>query len=125
MLVPTLPTLGIFEGQIHNTIDDYVWRYWDDGSPTLPVVGWEGHDKGDTSPNVDTSAWSGTGTLTKITTKAAAELLGMDIADMIPATCSKEYEVAWNLTHVPNPIDTTVTDLEEIVTQLQAKNKEF
>ena len=120
-----VPTLGIFEGQFHPTHDDYIFRYWDDGSSTLPVLGWEGHDEGDTSLNADTSAWSGSGTLTKITTKAAAELLGMDVADLTPATCRREYEAAWNATHVPDPIDTSVTDLEETVAQLQANNKEL
>jgi hypothetical protein len=120
-----VPTLGIFEGQLHAMNDDWVRRYWDAGSSALPLLGWEGHDEGDPSPNSDTSAFSTFGTLTKITTEAAAELLGGDVADMTPKTCSKEYKAAWNATHVPNPIDTTVTDLEEIVTQLQAENKEF
>ena len=35
-----VPTLGIFEGQIHATHDDWVYRYWDDGSSTLqPILG--------------------------------------------------------------------------------------
>ena len=45
--------------------------------------------------------------------------------DLTPATCSMEYEAAWNATHVPDPIDTSVTDLEETVAQLQADNKEL
>ena len=118
-----VPTLGIFEVQYHSTIDDWVGRYWDDGSSTLPFLGWEGHDEGDTSPNADTSAFSSFGTYTKITTEAAAELLGMDVAVMTPATCSMEYEAAWNTTHVPDPIDTSVTTLEENVAQLQVDNK--
>ena len=63
--------------------------------------------------------------MTKITTEAAAKYLGMDVADMTPAACSMEYEVAWNATHVPDPIDTSVTDLEDTVAQLQADNKEL
>ena len=120
-----VPTLGIFEGQIHPTYDDLAFRYWDDGSLTLPILGWEGHDEGDTSPNADTSAWSGSGTMTKITTEAAAELLGMDVSDMTPTTCSAEYAAAWNATHAPDPIDTAVTDLEETVAKLQTDNKEL
>ena len=118
-----VPTLGIFEGQIHDTQDDAVFRYWDDGSLTLPFLGWEGHDEGDTHPNADTSAFSASDTLTKITAEAAAELLGMDVTDMTPAMCSMEYEAAWNATHVPDPIDTSVTDLEATVAQLQSNNK--
>ena len=59
-----VPTLGIFEGQLHATYDDWVNRYWDDGSSTLPILGWEGHDEGDMGPNADTSAWSGNGAFT-------------------------------------------------------------
>ena len=120
-----VPTLGIFEGQIHATHDDWVYRYWDDGSSTLPILGWEGHDEGFTTPNADTCAWSGSGAYTKITTEAAAELLGMDVADMTPVTCSMEYEATFNLTHVPDPIDTSVTTLEETVAKLQDDNKEL
>ena len=139
-----VPTLGIFEGQIHATHDDWVYRYWDDGSSTLPILGWEGHDEGDTDPNTDTSAWSGSGTITKITKEEAAKYLGMNVVDMTPATCSMEYEASWNATNVLNPFDNTkVTPLEEelllcVVTieeslvaaekdvaQLQADNKEL
>ena len=120
-----VPSLGIFEGEFHSTIDDMVFRYWDDGSSTLPLLAWEGHDEGDTSPNAETSAWSASGTLTKITTEAAAELLGMEIEGITPVTCSTEYEAAWNITHVPDPIDTSVTDLEDTVAQLQADNTEL
>jgi len=120
-----VPALGIFEGQYHPTHDDPVYRYWDDGSLTLPTLGWEGHDEGDTSPNTDTSAFSGSGTLTKITTEEAAKYLGMEVADLTPATCSTEYAAAWNATHVPDPIDTSVTELEDTVAQLQADNKEL
>ena len=109
-----VPTLGIFEGQFHGTHDDWVYRYWDDGSSTLPILGWEGHDEGDTHPNTDTSAWSGSGTITKITTEEAAKYLGMNVVDMTPATCSMEYEASWNATNVLNPFDNTkVTPLEE------------
>ena len=97
-----VPTLGIFDGQIHGTHDDYVFRYWDDGSSTLPLLGWEGD-----SPNADTGALSASGALTKITTEDAAKYLGMDVADMTPAACSMEYEAVWNATHVPDPIDTS------------------
>ena len=109
-----VPTLGIFEGQIHKTQD-----------PTLQLLAWEGHDEGDTHPNSETCAWSGSGTLMKIKTEVAAELLGMDVADMTPTTCSMEYEVAWNAIYVPDPIDTSVTTLEESVAQLQAENKKL
>ena len=120
-----VPTLGIFQGKIHKTQDDLVERYWDDGNSTLQLLAWEGIDEGDTHPNSETCAWSGSGTLMKIKTEVAAELLGMDVADMTPTTCSMEYEVAWNAIYVPDPIDTSVTTLEESVAQLQAENKKL
>ena len=95
-----VPTLGIFEGQFHHTHDDLVIRYRDDGSSTLPILGLEGHDEGDMQPNSDTSAWSGSGTLTKITTEEAAKYLGMDVEDITPAACSMEYKAVWNATNV-------------------------
>jgi hypothetical protein len=127
-----VPALGLFEGQTHPTHDDNVNRFWDDGSSTLPYIGWEGHDEGDTNPNSDTSAWSFTGTLTKITTKEAATYLDMveqyisiDESNLTPETCRKQYEEAWNATHQPDPIDTTMIKLEEEVAQLQADNEEL
>ena len=104
-----VPSLGIFEGQIHTPQDDWVGRYWDDGSVTLPFLGW------------DTSGWSSSGNFTKISTEAAAELLGMEVTDMTPPACSMEYEAAWNATQVPDSINTSVTTLEETVAQLQAR----
>ena len=120
-----VPTLGLFEGQFHATHDVWVNRFWDAGTSTLPILGWEGHDEGDTHPKADTSAWSSSGTFTKISREAAAKYLGMDVTDLTPATCRREYEATWNATHVPDPIDTSVTTLEENVAQLKANNKEL
>jgi hypothetical protein len=39
--------INVFEGQYHVNTDDWVYRYWDDGSITMPWIGWEGHDEGD------------------------------------------------------------------------------
>ena len=121
-----VPDLGIFEGQFHNAYTDLVVRYWDDGSSTLPFLGWEGHGEGGTHPDTFTSsALSSVGTITKITTEEAAKFLGMDVADMTPTACHMEYEAAWNLTNVPNPIDTSVTASEEKFTQLEANVNEL
>jgi hypothetical protein len=84
-----IPILGIFEIQLHSTIDDNVIRFWDDGNMTLPIIGWEGHDEGETSPNDDTSAHSVTGKLTRITTEKAAKYIGMDESDLTPETCAR------------------------------------
>ena len=98
---------------------------FDDGNSTLPFLGWEGHDQGDTSVHTDTCVFSLRGTLTKITTEAAAELLGMNVADMTPATCSREYGVAWNTNNIPDPIATSVAALEKKVAQQQADINEL
>ena len=73
-------------------------------------------------PNADTSAWSGNGAFTKITTEEAAKYLGMNVDDMSPATCSKEYEAAWNATHVPDPIDTSAAAIEHATTEIVVKS---
>ena len=39
----------------------------------------------------------------------------MNVDDMSPATCSKEYEAAWNATDVPDPFDTSAAIEPEIV----------
>ena len=121
-----VPTLGIFEGQIHATQDDWIFRFWDDGSATLPILGWEPHDEGDTHPNSDTCAVAGSGTFTKITAEAAAKYIGMDVADMTPATCSQEYKKVWEKSHaLLDPIVVSVAALEEKVAQQQADINEL
>ena len=121
-----VPTLGLFEGQFHGTTDDWVYRYWDNGSATLPMVGWEGHDDGVTGPKADQQAFSVTGTFTKISTAAAAELLGREVTEMTPATCRTEYDAVWTAAHVlPDPIAASVLALEDEVAQLKADISEL
>jgi hypothetical protein len=43
---------------------------------------------------------------------------------MTPAMCSKQYKEVWDETHKPDPINTTMTTLEE-VSQLCVHNKEL
>ena len=87
-----VPTLGLFEGQIHDTQDPWVGRYWDDGHRTLPFLGWKGQAEGVATGG----GFAGTTTYTKITTDAAAVYLGKAVADLTPATCRQEYAAAWN-----------------------------
>ena len=117
--------LGVNAGQVYATYDDYTARFWDADSPTQQFIGWEGHDEGDTHPNTNTSVWSGSGIYTKITTEVAATYLGMDVAKLTPATCSKQYKEAWNLMRVPDRTNITVATLEGDVTQLQADNNQL
>ena len=141
-----VPTLGIFEGQMHGTHDDsFVYRFWDDGNLTLPFMGWEGYVEGDTTHSnySDTSsAFSAVGKLTKITTEEAAKYLNrvekyisIIESDLTPSTCRKQYKAAWDETHnkpADDPINTTtmtmamaMTTLEEEVAQLKFDNKEL
>ena len=53
--------LNVFEGQFHANIDDWVYRYWDDGRKTMPIIAWEGHDEGDMKANAATASRSGFG----------------------------------------------------------------
>lgn len=87
-----VPTLGIFEVQIHDTQDDWVGRYWDNGRRTLPFLGWKGQADGVATGG----GFAGTVTYTKITTKLAVVYLGRAVTDLTPATCSQEYAAAWN-----------------------------
>jgi hypothetical protein len=119
-----IPALGIFEGQVHSAQDDNIFRFWD-GNSTLPLIGWEGHDEGDTHPNSETSARSTTAKYTQITSTEAAKYLGMDESEMKPGMCSKQYKEVWDETHKPYPINTTMTTLGEEVAQLRAHNKEI
>ena len=140
-----VPTLGIFEGQMHGAHDDsFVYRFWDDGNLTLPSMGWEGYVEGDTThSNSDTSsAFSAVGKLTKITVEEAAKYLNrvekyisIIESDLTPSTCRKQYQAAWDETHnksADDPINTTtmtmamaMTTLEEEVAQLKFDDKEL
>jgi hypothetical protein len=59
----------------------------------------------------------------KITAEEAAKYLGMEESELTPETCSKQYKEAWNATNTPDPIDTTMTTLEEEVAQLQEEEE--
>ncbi|MGK3733877.1 MAG: hypothetical protein ACI8RD_006817 [Bacillariaceae sp.] len=73
---------------------------------------------GDTSGmNADTSALSGSGKFTKITTAEAAVYLGMGESEMTPESCSKLYKEVWDETHKPDAINATMIT--------QANNKEL
>lgn len=105
------------------THDDNVKWFWDDDNSTLPIIGWEEHDDGDTHPNSETtSAFSASGKLIKITVEEAAKYVDMDVSDLTAKTCSNQYKEAWDKTHTPDPINTTMTTLEEEIAQLQAAN---
>jgi len=91
-----VPKLGLFEGQWHDTGDDTVFRFWDEGKPTITSIGWEGHDAGDTSLNADTSTFSAVSTMELIPVGDAAKYLGVDAANLTADIFDDLYEDAWN-----------------------------
>jgi hypothetical protein len=83
-------------------------------------------DEGDISPNADTSDdGSLSGKLTKVTTEETSEYLGMDVIDLTPETCSRQYKESRNATYHPDPINANMATLEEEVGKLQLDSKEL
>ena len=109
-----VPQSNTFEGQLHKNTDNYVVRFWDDGHSTMPILGWEVHDEGDTSPNAATSSWSGFGKISWISVDEAASLLGNDAEDFTPEKFTDIYAEVWSA-HPPHAetIDDTDTYAED------------
>lgn len=121
-----IPQLRIFEGQFHSTADDFVIRFWDNGSSTFQLLGWEGHDEGDTSLNARSSTWSGFGILTPITLEVAAAYVGVNTTDLTPATFEVMYKKVWDQIHEKeDPINVTITTIGKDIDQLEAENEEL
>ena len=83
--------LNIFQGEFQKNTDDYVFRYWDDGRPSMPLIGWEGHDEGDLSPNAATSAWSGVGEFKCTSVEDVAKLFNTTTDKLTPDTFKDVY----------------------------------
>ena len=86
---------NIFEGQYHKATDNYVVRFMDDGQTSMPIIGWEVHDEGDTSPNAATSSWSGAGKHSWIPVGEAARLLNNNAEEFTPEKFSNIYKDVW------------------------------
>ena len=91
--------LNIFQGQYHSNTDDYVWRYWDDGSKTAPTIGWEGHDEGDMASNAATASWSAFREITWMTVEEVAQLLNKSADEFTPEKFTQVYEDTWIKQH--------------------------
>lgn len=91
--------LNIFQGQYHSNTDDWVYRYWDSGLKTMPMIGWEGHDEGDMSANAATSSWSGFAGNVWMTVEEVAQLFNTSTDEFTPETFTKVYEDAWIKQH--------------------------
>ena len=96
-----VPQSNTFEGQLHKNTDNYVVRFWDDGQTAMPILGWEVYDAGDTSPNADTSSWSGVGKISWTHVDEAASLLGNDAEDFTPEKFTDIYAEVWSA-HPPH-----------------------
>jgi len=87
--------LNVFEGQYHSNTDDYVWRYWDDGSKTAPTIGWEGHDEGDMASNAATASWSSSREITWMSVEEVAQLLNKSVNEFTPEKFKQVYMDTW------------------------------
>ena len=121
-----VPQTNVFEGQNHKDTDNYVYRYWDDGSETAPLIGWEVHDQGDLSPNQATSAFSLSGHMISVSTKDAAMVLNMTEDELTPDSFNKIYADTWIESHEeeaaqenPNP-DAELAIIGEVKNELEA-----
>ena len=90
---------NIFEGQVHTDTDDHLYRYWDDGQKNAPVLGWEGHDEGDMSPNAATSSFSSFGQITWMSVEEVAQQFNTSVDEFTPETFKQSYLKTWIKTH--------------------------
>ena len=91
--------LNVFEGQFHANIDNWVYRYWDDGRKTMPEIVWEGHDEGDMKANAATSSRSGFGTRTWMTVEEVARLFNSSVDEFTPEKFKQVYFDTWIKDH--------------------------
>ena len=91
--------LNVIQGQVHKNNDDLVFRYWDDGRSSMPLIGWEGHDEGDLSPNAATSALSGVGEFIWTSVEDVVTLLNTTADEFTPETFKQVYADVWIKEH--------------------------
>ena len=90
---------NIFEGQTHTDTDDWVFRYWDDGRKTSPLIAWEGHDEGDMNPNAGSSSFSAFAELTWMSVEEVAQLFNASVDEFTPETFKQVYLDTWIKDH--------------------------
>ena len=78
----------------------------------LAVTNKEICDAGDTSPNADTSSWSGVGKISWTHVDEAASLLGNDAEDFTPEKFTDIYAEVWSA-HPPHAETINDTDAED------------
>ncbi len=91
--------LNVFEVQLHQSSDDYVIRFWDDGRRKAPVIAWEGHDEGDMAANAATASFSCFGDVTFISVKELAQVLNTTVDDFSSEKFNQVYTNTWIKDH--------------------------
>ena len=91
--------LNSFQSQKHENADDHVFRFWDDGQKTVPMIAWEGHDEGDMSPNAATASWSSFGEVTFMSVEEVAQLLNTAVEDFSLEKFNQVYKDTWVKEH--------------------------
>ena len=115
--------LNVIEGQLHGNTDDWVIRYWDDGRPSMPYIGWEGHDEGDLSPNAATSAWSSVGEFIWTSVEDVAKLLNTTADEFTPETFKQVYANVWIKEHEEEAAEKNPNPEAELAIIDQVKNE--
>ena len=117
--------LNVFEGQRHTNTDDFVYRYWDDGSKTMPMIAWEGHDEGDMSANAATSSLSMFGEITFMPVEEVAQIFNTSVDEFTPDKFKQVYLDTWIKGHEKEAAEKNPNaDAElEIIEQVKNENE--
>ena len=114
---------NVFEGQVHVNTDDFIYRYWDDGRKSSPMIVWEGHDEGDMDPNAGTSSVSGFAEMTWMSVEEVAELLNTSVDDFTPETFKQVYLNTWIKDHEKEATEDNPFPESELAIIEQVKNE--
>ena len=124
-----VPEKNVYEGQLYLDTDNAMFRFWDDGRKSMPLLGWEVHDEGDISPSAATSSFSGFGESEWISAEDAAKILNMNVTELTPETFNKLYADTWIGAHEeeaaeknPNP-DAELAIVEEVKNENEAADE--
>ena len=94
-----IPQANAFDMVLVKNSDNWLMRWWDDGRPVQPVIGYEVHDEGDPTPNAGTSSWAAVTNTEWVSAQATSELTMMDAAKLTPANFANVYEQVWEKDH--------------------------
>ena len=114
---------NVFEGQFHMNTDDNTWRFWDDGRKTVPILGWEGHDEGDISPNAAASSFSAFGDFTWMSVDEVAQLLNTTVDEFTPEKFKQIYLDTWIKDHEEEAAENNPFPEAELAIIEQVKNE--